>query len=215
MKDSGIGISNEFIGSVFDPFSKEKTSTDSRVDGSGLGLSIALRLAEMMNAKINVESEKGKGSTFSLNISFRRASGNDDGKVRKAKNHKLKGHNVLVADNDRLNTGILSKMFLNMGMIADITENEEDTLDKVCKAEKDFYSVILVNCEMSGKPVEEMISTIKKSIRKKNSRTQLIVMSQTDMSSDIIKFFEAGADEFISKPINIGNLKNILGKMID
>ena len=214
VKDSGIGISEEFIEGIFDPFTKENTSTDSGVDGSGLGLTIASRLAEMMNGKITVESEKGVGSTFCLNISFRKARDSEDNEVIKVRSYKLKGHNVLIADNDRLNTSVLKKMFLNMGMIADVSETKDETLEKLEKAEKEFYTVIFVSVDMNGKNGDEFIRDVKQCQKKRNMQIPIIAMAHSNISMDVMRYFDAGADEYVSKPLNIGNIKSILAKIL-
>lgn len=214
VKDSGIGISEEFIEGIFDPFTKENTSTDSGVDGSGLGLTIASRLAEMMNGKITVESEKGVGSTFCLNISFRKARDSEDNEVIKVRSYKLKGHNVLIADNDRLNTSVLKKMFLNMGMIADVSETKDETLQKLEKAEKEFYTVIFVSEDMNGKNGDVFIRDVKQCQKKRNMQIPIIVMAHNNISMDVMRYFDAGADEYVSKPLNIGNIKSILAKIL-
>ena len=99
-------------------------------------------------------------------------------------------------------------------MIADVSETKDETLEKLEKAEKEFYTVIFVSVDMNGKNGDEFIRDVKQCQKKRNMQIPIIVMAHSNISMDVMRYFDAGADEYVSKPLNIGNIKSILAKIL-
>lgn len=172
VKDNGIGMSPEFIKKIFDPFERERTSTVSRVPGTGLGMSISKNLVEMMGGTIEVQSEQGKGTEFMIHIPMRVCSGEkpaDHCSVEKRMDHDFgrpsadrveetfspmtagndfSGRHVLLVEDNELNREIATAILRGYGFEVDTAENGAIAVEKVQSAAPDTYDIVLMDVLM-------------------------------------------------------------------
>ena len=206
-KDNGIGMSEDYIKTIFDPFSREKDSIVNKIQGTGLGMAITKNIVQMMDGSINVESEQGKGSVFTVVIRLKLQAGET------AYAQEFAGLPVLVADNDQ-NICENTCMILNeIGMKSEFVLSGSEAVERVSKAHEegnDFYAVIVDRSmpEMDG------LKTMR-AIRTALGETALIlILAAYDWSDIEGDARTAGADYFISKPLFksklIGTFEEIL-----
>ena len=162
VKDTGIGMSQEFLAHVFDPFERERTSTVSGIQGTGLGMAITKNIVDMMGGAISVASEEGKGSTFTVSLHFQTCSG----PVRQEEIPQLKGLRALVADDDFNTCSSVTKMLSTIGMRSDWTTSGKEAVlrTRLAADQGDEYAVFIIDWlmpDMNGVEVVRRIRTIK------------------------------------------------------
>jgi len=205
VEDNGIGMSKDFLDKLFKPFSKE-TNQEIIGTGTGIGLSIVKRLVDLMEGTINVESEKGKGSKFTVKLAFEIC--NDKKPMPAIKNnYQLKGQRILICEDNDINALILKKLLESKGMIVDSASNG---LMGLQKAKKNNYAAILMDIRM---PIMDGLEAAKK-IRKFDNKIPIIALSANAFDEDIRKSYKAGMNAHLSKPINKTELFATLNQFI-
>ncbi|MDE7107323.1 MAG: response regulator, partial [Clostridiales bacterium] len=177
IKDTGIGMSPEFLKHVFEPFEREQTSTVSGIQGTGLGLAITKNIVDMMNGTIEVESEVGKGSEFIVTFSFRVA----DGPVEVQRLEQLENLKALVVDDD-VNTCVsVSKMLSSIGMRPDWTTLGKEAIvrTKFALEQKEPYSAYIIDWLMPDMNGIELVRRIRKVI---GDTAMVIILTAYDWS---------------------------------
>ena len=205
VKDTGIGMSREFLKHVFEPFEREQTATVSGIQGTGLGLAITKNIVDMMGGTITVDSEEGKGSEFTVTLSFRIA----DSPQQFSRVEQLADLRALVVDDD-VNTCVsVSKMLSAIGMHPDWT-----TLGKEAVIRTEFaleqnepYSAYIIDWMMPDMNGIELVRRIRRVI---GDVTPIIILTAYDWSDIEEEAREAGVTAFCSKPIFLSELRNIL-----
>ncbi|MDE6274897.1 MAG: transporter substrate-binding domain-containing protein, partial [Clostridiales bacterium] len=205
VKDTGIGMSPEFLKHVFEPFEREQTSTVSGIQGTGLGLAITNNIVYMMNGTITVESEIGKGSEFIVNFRFRVA----DAPVETQRLEQLANLRALVVDDD-VNTCIsVSKMLSTIGMRPDWTTlgNEAVIRTQFALEQNEAYSAYIIDWLMPDMNGIELVRRIRKII---GDMTPVIILTAYDWSDIEKEAREAGVTAFCSKPLFLSELRSVL-----
>ncbi|MDE5856364.1 MAG: response regulator [Anaeroplasmataceae bacterium] len=205
IKDTGIGMSPEFLKHVFEPFEREQTSTVSGIQGTGLGLAITKNIVDMMGGTITVESEVGKGSEFVVTFNFRVA----DSPVETQHLKQLENLRALVVDDD-INTCIsVSKMLSTIGMRPDWTTlgNEAIIRTKFSLEQNEPYSAYIIDWLMPDMNGIELVRRIRKVI---GDSTPVIILTAYDWTDIEKEAREAGVTAFCSKPLFLSELRNIL-----
>ena len=205
IKDSGIGMSKEFLEHVFEPFERERTSTVSGIQGTGLGMAITKNIVDMMNGTISVESEEGKGSTFTVALQFRICAGS----VRQEVIPELNELRALVADDDFNTCSSVTKMLSVIGMRPDwTTSGKEAVLRAQLAAEQgEEYAVYIIDWLMPDMNGVEVVRRIRGVI---GEDTPIIILTAYDWSDIEQEAREAGVTAFCSKPIFLSELREIL-----
>ena len=205
VKDTGIGMSPEFLQHVFEPFEREQTSTVSGIQGTGLGLAITKHIVDMMGGTITVESEAGKGSEFTVTFCFKVAGGSAESQ-RVAQLENLR---ALVVDDD-VNTCIsVSKMLSAIGMRPDWTTlgNEAIIRTEFAIEQNDSYSAYIIDWLMPDMNGIELVRRIRRVI---GDATPVIILTAYDWSDFEKEAREAGVTAFCSKPLFLSELRGIL-----
>lgn len=205
IKDTGIGMSKEFLEHVFEPFERERTSTVSGIQGTGLGMAITKNIVDMMGGKITVVSEEGKGTTFTVSLQFKTCSG----PVRQEIIPELQGLRALVADDDFNTCSSVTKMLSTIGMRPDwTTSGKEAVLRTTLAAEQnDGYAAYIIDWlmpDMNGIEVVRRIRGIT------GEDTPIIILTAYDWSDIEEEARNAGVTAFCSKPIFLSELREIL-----
>ncbi|MDE6746728.1 MAG: response regulator, partial [Oscillospiraceae bacterium] len=205
VKDTGIGMSKEFLKHVFEPFEREQTSTVSGIQGTGLGLAITKNIVDMMNGTITVESEEGKGSEFTVSFRFRVA----DSPMESQRLEQLADLRALVVDDD-VNTCVsVSKMLSAIGMHPDWTTlgNEAVIRTEFALEQNEPYSAYIIDWLMPDMNGIELVRRIRRVI---GDMTPIIILTAYDWSDIEEEAREAGVTAFCSKPLFMSELRSVL-----
>ncbi len=205
VKDTGIGMSKEFQKHVFEPFERERTSTISGIQGTGLGMAITKNIVDMMGGEITVSSEEGKGSTFTVSLQLRTCSG----PVRQEVIPELKGLRALVADDDFNTCSSVTKMLSTIGMRPDWTTSGKEAVLRTQLAEEqnDSYAAYIIDWLMPDMNGIEVVRRIRGLI---GDETPIIILTAYDWSDIEEEARQAGVTAFCSKPIFLSELREIL-----
>ena len=205
VKDTGIGMSREFLEHVFEPFERERTSTVSGIQGTGLGMAITKNIVDMMDGTITVDSEVGKGTTFMVNLQFRTCSG----QVRQEVIPQLQGLRALVVDDDFNTCSSVTKMLSTIGMRPDWTTSGKEAVLRAGLAEEqnDGYAAYIVDWLMPDMNGIEVVRRIRGLI---GEDRHIIVLTAYDWADIEEEAREAGVTAFCSKPIFLSELREIL-----
>ncbi len=205
VKDTGIGMSREFLEHVFEPFERERTSTVSGIQGTGLGMAITKNIVDMMGGSISVASEEGKGTVFTVSLRLRTCSG----PVRQEIIPELKGLRALVADDDFNTCSSVTKMLSTIGMRPDWTTSGKEAVLRVKLAgeQNDEYAVYIIDWLMPDMNGIEVVRRIRGMI---GEDTPIIILTAYDWADIEEEARKAGVTAFCSKPIFLSELREIL-----
>ncbi|MBU5481609.1 response regulator [Blautia sp. MSJ-19] len=209
IKDTGIGMSPEFMEHVFDTFSREQSATVSGIQGTGLGMAITKNIVEMMGGTIEVESEEGKGSKFTVTLTVRLA----DQPIQYQPIPELQGARALVVDDDIDTCRSVCKMLRNIDMQPDWTVTGREAVLRAQDAAElnEEYKVYIIDYLMPDMNGIETIRRIRRVIR---DDVPIIVLTAYDWTDFEKEAREAGATAFVAKPIFMSELKSVLTKPI-
>ncbi|MDE7106232.1 MAG: response regulator [Anaeroplasmataceae bacterium] len=205
IKDTGIGMSPEFLKHVFEPFEREQTSTVSGIQGTGLGLAITKNIVDMMGGTITVESEVDKGSEFVVTFNFKVADNPSEPQSLK----HLENLKALVVDDDVNTCMSVSKMLSTIGMRPDWTTLGKEAIirTKFSIEQNEPYSAYIIDWLMPDMNGIELVRRIRKVI---GDETPVIILTAYDWTDIEKEAREAGVTAFCSKPLFLSELRNIL-----
>ena len=197
-RDTGIGMEPEFLEKIFDAFSQEDSSTTSKYGSSGLGMAITKNIVEMMNGTIEVESEKGAGSTFTVTVTLMDSDRSADGSSEEIISPKEMS--VLVIDDDPIACEHASIILGKEGINAEIVTSGEEAIEKVKlrHARRDPYNLILVDWKMPGMDGIETTKEIRSLI---GHESAIIILTAYRWDDVLEEAMRAGVDSFLSKPL--------------
>ena len=208
VKDNGIGMSEEFAKTIFEPFTRERTSTVSGIQGTGLGMSITKNIVDMMGGTIEVFSEAGKGTEFVINLEFELNGENQEMEPIV----ELEGLRALVVDDDILSCQSVSKMLRRAGMRAGWTMYGKEAVIRTKEAldEGDPYQVYVIDWSM---PDMNGIETVRQSRRVIGEEAPIILLSAYDWGDIEKEGREAGVTDFVSKPLFVSDLQRTFAQI--
>ena len=215
--DNGIGMSQEFQKHIFEPFERERTSTVSKVEGSGIGMGIVKKLVGLMGGTVEVESKIGVGSTFTVTIPCRIASQEETQAKRdttSSDKKSLSGTKILLAEDNDLNAEIAVELLQEEGCTVDRAKDGVECVDMLEKAASGTYQLILMDIQM---PVMNGYDAAKK-IRRMDDLPKadipIIAMTANAFSEDKQAALDAGMNDHVSKPINMNVLVPTIQKYL-
>ena len=205
VKDTGIGMTKEFKEHIFESFSRERNSTTSGIQGTGLGMAITKNIVDLMGGEITVESEEGKGSTFTVVLDMKLAAE----PVLRDPIPALKGARVLVADDDLNTCKSVSQMLRDIEMRPDWTASGREAVIRAQEAAeiKDEYKVYIIDYLM---PDMNGVETVRRIRRVISEDVPIIVLTAYDWSDFEAEAREAGVTAFVSKPLFMSELRSVL-----
>ncbi len=208
ISDTGIGMGQEFLKVLFEPFTQENHEENLKKSGTGLGLAIAKKMVELMNGTILVESKLGQGTTFRLHfvvpcLPVTALQRKKPASISEADNVEiLQGKHILICDDQMLNREIAKRILEKVGMEITLTNNGKEALDAFEQSEPGFYQGILMDIrmpEMDGLAATKAIRNLK---REDAKTVAIIAMSANAFEEDVQLSLAAGMNEHLSKPIN-------------
>jgi signal transduction histidine kinase/HPt (histidine-containing phosphotransfer) domain-containing protein len=210
VQDTGIGIAKEIIPYLFDAFTQADTSITRKFGGTGLGLAICKQLTKMMGGEIWVNTKLGQGSTFNFTANFgflKVQEENFPSQHKKIVQKNLKGARVLLVEDNLINQKVAREMMKNEGLLVEIANHGKEAVLMVEKADFDAVLMDIQMPKMDGYEATQLI-------REGYKKLPIIAMTACVMNGDKEKCIAAGMSDYISKPIEIDKLFNILGKWI-
>ncbi|MCM1121159.1 MAG: response regulator [Eubacterium sp.] len=205
IKDNGIGMSPEFVEHIFEPFERESTVTQSGIQGTGLGMAITKNIVEMMNGTISVQSEVGKGSTFTVEFGLKL----QDTEQIAEQIAELQGLRSLVVDDDLNTCDSVSKMLKQIGLRSEWTTSGKEAVYRAKSAhdEGDSYHTFIIDWQMPGLSGVETARQIRSVIGKE---APIIILTAYDWSDIEEEARAAGVTAFCAKPLFMSDLKTVL-----
>ena len=217
VEDNGIGMSQDYLPHIFEEFSREHTSTETRVAGTGLGLPIVKSLVDRMGGTIEVESEEGKGTRFIMKFSFPVSLENQVREKEKQNipdiTEKLEGKRILLAEDNELNAEIAETVLEETGIKVKHVEDGIQCIEELKKMPEKYYDVILMDVQMpnmDGYTATQRIRDLDDS----RAEIPIIAMTANAYDEDRRKAQEAGMDGFLAKPLDVDEMMRLLAQII-
>lgn len=226
VQDSGIGMEESFIQHIFEPFAREERM-GWQISGTGLGMTIARKLAVMMNGDIRVKSRKGKGSEFTVTLCLKlREDGRDVHKHPETlsekdelqedtwKSRDFSNKRILLVEDNPLNCEIESEIIGTTGAIVEIAENGRLAVEKVKNSPEEYYDLIFMDIRMPEMDGYQATKLIRKMERGDCQKIPVIAMTANAFADDTIRAREAGMNGHISKPVDMNRLFQIMENLM-
>ena len=215
--DNGIGMSQEFQKHIFEPFERERTSTISKVEGSGIGMGIVKKLVGLMGGTVAVESKIGVGSTFTVTIPCRIAS-EDETQAKRETNPSdqkcLCGTRILLTEDNDLNAEIATELLQEEGCTVDRAKDGVECVDMLEKAANGTYQLILMDIQMPVMNGYDAAKKIRRMDDPQKAGIPIIAMTANAFTEDRQVALDAGMNDHIAKPINMNVLVPTLRKYL-
>ena len=215
--DNGIGMSQEFQQHIFEPFERERTSTVSKVEGSGIGMGIVKKLVGLMGGTVEVESKIGVGSTFTVTIPCRIASEEEAQAKRAAdpaERESLRGTRILLTEDNDLNAEIATELLQEEGCTVDRAKDGVECVDMLEKAANGTYQLILMDVQMPVMNGYDATKKIRRMDDPQKANIPIVAMTANAFSEDKQVALDAGMNDHIAKPINMSVLVPTLRKYL-
>ena len=215
--DNGIGMSQEFQKHIFEPFERERTSTVSKVEGSGIGMGIVKKLVGLMGGTVEVESRIGVGSTFTVTIPSRIASEDEIQAKREtgpSDQKSLFGVKILLAEDNDLNAEIAVELLQEEGSTVDRAKDGVECVDMLEKAANGTYQLILMDIQMPVMNGYDAAKKIRRMDDPQKADIPIIAMTANAFSEDKQAALDAGMNDHIAKPINMNVLVPTIQKYL-
>ena len=215
--DDGIGMSQQFQQHIFEPFERERTSTVSKVEGSGIGMGIVKKLVGLMGGTVEVESKIGVGSTFTVTLPCRIVS-EEEAQAKRAADpadkESLRGTRILLTEDNDLNAEIATELLQEEGCTVDRAKDGVECVDMLEKAADGTYQIILMDVQMPVMNGYDAAKKIRRLDDAQKANIPIIAMTANAFSEDRQVALEAGMNDHIAKPINMNVLVPTLRKYL-
>ena len=217
--DTGIGMSQEYLDKIFESFSRERTTTTSKINGTGLGMAIVKKYVDLLDGTIDVKSELGKGSTFIVTLKYKIADEcyyvNDKNENSESDYKILNGKHILLAEDNDLNAEIAMTILEHAGLQVDRVENGVECANRIIGKPAGTYDLILMDIQMPKMDGYKATKEIRSLQDNAKACIAIVAMTANAFEEDKKKAFDAGMDGHITKPINIEDLFVVLTDIIN
>ncbi len=218
VQDGGIGMNQDFLEKVFEPFAREQTEATGKLQGTGLGLSITKAFVEMMQGNIKVSSVQGEGSTFDVILRFRLAE--EKAETQKKEETvtmdqcigRFTGKRVLLTEDNELNREILKELITDTGVLIDEAENGQAAVNLINAHSEGYYDLVFMDVQMPVMNGYEAARAIRKleQIQKRTTRLPIIALTANVFAEDSDRAFNAGMDAHLGKPVELSKILSTL-----
>ena len=214
VRDTGIGMSEEFRKTIFDAFTRERSSTVSGIQGTGLGMAITKNIVDMMGGEITVNSEEGKGSEFIVVLPCRIA--HDTAKLENKADSvsDLRGRRVLLAEDNVMNQMIAEKMLTDAGMLVEIASDGQQTVDMVASAPAGHYDIILMDVQMPNMDGYEATRRIRGMEDQAKAGVPIVAVTANAFEEDRNTALDTGMNGHLAKPYDIPAIMKTIGELV-
>ena len=218
VSDTGIGMSQDYLTKIFDAFTRERNTTKSKITGSGLGMSIVKRYVDLLGGTIDIESEPGKGSTFTVTLKHRIADESyyvkkhDKGSGTASK--ILEGRNILLAEDNDLNAEIAEAILERAGLKTERVEDGIQCVNKITKMPVGTYDMILMDIQMPRMDGYKATQAIRHLPDKDKACIPIVAMTANAFEEDKRDAVAAGMNGHIAKPIQMDKLLSMLAEVL-
>lgn len=215
--DTGIGMSKEFLEHAFENFSREMSSTDSKIPGVGLGLGIVKKLIDQMGGSIEIESEKGMGTTVTVNTHHKFCKKEDvyvDGPTSGNSKKTFKGHRILLVEDNDLNMEIAKGVLEEVEIEVDTASNGRVAIEKLLEKESSYYEMILMDIQMPVMNGYETTRTIRQFTDPILRSIPIVAMTANAFETDRQNAADAGMNDHLAKPFKFDDLLKLLEKYL-
>ena len=215
VSDTGIGIPNDKLPSIFDSFTQATYDTTRKYGGTGLGLAIVKQLVELQKGEITVASEVNKGSAFSFSLTYKKSTGKHSAKIENEKEsakNEIKNLQILLVEDNLLNQVLAKKVLTDWGWEVDLAENGIIAIDKI--KDRDF-DLVLMDIQLPEMDGYEATHVIRQELSAPKSSIPVIAMTAHAISGEEDKCYKAGMNGYISKPFNAENLYKKIASVIN
>ena len=213
VSDTGIGMSEEFLPSLFELFTRERNTTLSKIPGTGLGMAIVKNLVDLMNGSIEVESELGKGSTFTITIPHKIANKDYTNRNIESSNEfdiDFKGKRILLAEDNELNAEITTTILSEMGFEVKAVEDGILCVNEMQHQPANTYDLILMDIQMPNMDGYKATDCIRHLSQLEKANIPIIAMSANVFEEDKKKAFDVKMNDYITKPIDFQKMEEVL-----
>ena len=214
VSDTGIGMSQEYLTNIFEAFTRERNTTKSKIAGTGLGMSIVKKYVELLGGTIDVESELGKGSTFTVTLKHKIADENyyvkNYAENPETYSEILKDRKILLAEDNDLNAEIAEAILERAGLKTERVEDGIQCVNKIEKMPAGTYDMILMDIQMPKMNGYKATQAIRRLPDKDKAYIPIIAMTANAFAEDRKKAFDAGMNGHIAKPIDIEKLGAVI-----
>ena len=221
VKDSGIGMSAEFAATVFESFTRERTSTVSGIQGTGLGMAITKSIIDLMGGTIVVNTAPGKGTEFVINVKFKLQPKSKIEEVENTSEEQTENNTIdftqkklLLVDDIEVNREIAVMILSQAGFNVDTATNGKEAVEKVAASNPGDYDVVLMDIQMPVMNGYEAAQAIRQLENKELANIPIIAMTANAFSEDIQNARNAGMNDHIAKPIDVGKMMETLTRIL-
>ena len=214
VRDDGIGIAPEKQQLIFRQFEQADNSENARKQGTGLGLAISRRIVRMMDSDIKLESEPGKGSSFSFNVKLQPVSGEKTTVTSRPEEISFPGKRILVVEDNELNMEIICTILENYGIKTEQAVNGKEAVRRMEESVPGYYDMIFMDIMMPEMDGLEATRTIRNLDREDCKKIPIYAMSANAFDEDVKRSLASGMNGHLSKPVNLQVLEKTLQKML-
>ena len=217
IKDNGIGMSPEFAENIFEPFERERTSTVSKTQGTGLGMTITKKIVDMMDGKIEVLTEQGKGTEFivMLDLPYAKRQDSEQGNPEPCPcRERAESMRLLLAEDNMINREIANEVLKGMGFLVENAENGERAVQMVMESAPGYYSAVLMDIQMPVMDGYEAARAIRELPDARLSKIPIIAMTANAFKEDEEAAKEAGMQGHIAKPLDMDAMRRTIMEVL-
>lgn len=216
IKDTGIGMDAQFLSKLFEPFAREDTSTTNRYGGCGIGMAITKNIVDLMCGSIEVESEKGRGTTFHVSIPLRKAQHMETVPCEQEEERidSLAGRHVLIVEDMKMNAEILADLLDMDDITSEWAENGQRGVEMFAQKEEGHFDAILMDMRM---PVMDGVTATReiRNLKRADAKTiPIIAVTANAFEEDVNQCLQAGMNAHLAKPVDIDRLETLLIQML-
>ncbi len=222
IKDTGIGMSSDYLKELFEPFTRERNSTVSGIQGTGLGMSITKNLVDMMGGNISVKSKVNQGTEFIVNLKFKlQEIHKEENTINNLENindkieDKFVGKRILLVEDNAMNREIATEYLQDFGFLVENVKNGKEACDILQNSKPGYYDLVLMDIQMPIMNGYEATKIIRKFENKDIANIPILAMTANAFEEDKRSAIEAGMNGHLAKPIDIVEFKNILKKILN
>ena len=214
VKDTGIGMSPEFVSQLFTPFERERTSTVSKIQGTGLGMPITRGIIDMMGGSIDVVTKQGEGTEFIVAVSFPLTSAPEAAEQTAPQIPEFDGVRILLAEDNAINLEIAKVILGEMGFVIETAENGQEAVDMITNAQPGYYAALLMDIQMPVMDGYTAARVIRALPDPEKAQIPIIAMTANAFREDIQAAEDAGMNGHIAKPLDLGEMTQTLRRAL-